>query len=110
MHRSLDERCHTPSALSSEAVSDVLVGAIMSMDHAILSDFQNLFPGRESFLMHARSDQLRRYINDVEGGGVNYTKVARALGGTTALVALYNENSAGLWVANLGDCFAGSSA
>ena len=109
VHRYLDAYCQTPSALSPAGVSEVLARAITSMDHAIMSDFQNLFPGGESFLMHANPEQLRRTINDVEGGGTYYTKIARAVGGTTALVALFNENSGGLWVANLGDCCAGAS-
>lgn len=105
---SLDACCRTPSPLPPEAVSDILTRAITSLDQVIISDFQDLFPGGEGFVAHASPEQLRRLINDVEGTNNHYAKVARVLGGTTALVTLYNEGTGELWVANLGDCCAGS--
>lgn len=110
VHKYLDTHCQASSALSPAGVSDVLLSAIQSVEHAIMSDFLNLFPGGESFLIHASSAQLRQSINDVEGDETRHTKIARVLGGTTVLIALFNENIDGLWVASLGDSCAGSSA
>ncbi|KAI0686356.1 protein serine/threonine phosphatase 2C [Cytidiella melzeri] len=108
VRQSLEAHCQSRSFLSPESVSELLSRTITSVDQTLLSDFKSLFPGGERSLARVNSAQLRQFINDAEGGGSCYAKTARVLGGTTALVTLFHQDTDRLWVANLGDCCAGS--
>ena len=96
--------------VSPQAVSDLLSNAITSVDQAVTSDFMDLFPGGQRALAAASHSQMKRIINDVDGGARRYTAVARVLGGSTALLTLFQENTDSLWVANLGDSCAGKQS
>lgn len=88
--------------------------SISSFDEAIAADVINLFPGGcEGGLGALESlddDAIRAIVNDYDNGLQAYAKAKLCMCGTTALVALVDEVQENLWVANLGDCQAGSHA
>ena len=90
-----------------ETVSRVLSDAIASVDGAIVTEFLRMFPGGEGFVRNLDSAAARAFINDRAGGGSRYAAASRMLGGSTALLTLFEENTGRLWVANLGDSCAG---
>ncbi|KAI0342052.1 protein serine/threonine phosphatase 2C [Trametopsis cervina] len=106
LRQSLEALCRTRPTFSPDAISELLSMTMASVDQTLMSDFRNLFPGGDRFLKHASPEQLKQAINDVDDGGTFYTTIARMLGGTTALITLFHQNTDNLWVANLGDCCA----
>lgn len=90
-----------------EVISRLLSDAIASVDNAIVAEFMRILPGGESFVRHLDSAAARTFINDRPGGGSRYSAASRMLGGSTALLTLFEERTGRLWVANLGDSCAG---
>lgn len=88
-------------------ISDLLSRSMTSFDEAIAGDVLDLFPGGLESLETLSDDHIRRTINDIHSGGVNYKKARLCMYGTTALVALVDPEHENLWLANLGDCQAG---
>lgn len=80
-----------------------------TFDEAIAGDVLDLFPGGLESLASLSDEHIRRKINDITSGGVNYKKARLCMYGTTALVALVDPEHENLWLANLGDCQAGMS-
>jgi len=98
------KNCSSP-LLSADTISRILSDALVHLDDSIRSEFLHLF---------SDSDALRRMtdaqILEVLNGGADGSnrKVAlRCTQGTTAIVAL-TDPWKNLWVANLGDCQAGT--
>lgn len=91
---------------------DVLSKGIMAFDDAIAGDVLELFPGGLASLPSRSDEEIQAVVNDFAGpsAGANYKKARLCLYGTTALVALVDPAHENLWVANLGDCEAGTSA
>jgi pyruvate dehydrogenase phosphatase len=90
-------------------ISDLLSRSMTSFDEAIAGDVLDLFPGGLESLSSLSDEHIRRTINDITSGGVNYKKARLCMYGTTALVALVDPEHENLWIANLGDCQAGMS-
>lgn len=109
LRQSLEAHCDSRSSLSPQVVSELLSRTVTSVDRALMSAFEALFPDGERSLSGASSAQLQQFINDAEGEGSHYTTIARVLGGTTVLITLFHENTDELWVVNLGDCCAGAT-
>ncbi|EPQ50570.1 protein serine/threonine phosphatase 2C [Gloeophyllum trabeum ATCC 11539] len=97
-----------PSSLTPEAVSEILSRSIRSFDDAIAGDVLDLFPGGLESLSDIPDAEIRKIINDHYHGASNYNKARLCMYGTTALVALVDPAHENLWVANLGDCQAGT--
>ena len=75
-----------------------------------MNDVLALFPGGIHALMSLSDEEIRDIINDPYGDFENSKKIQLCLHGTTALVALVDSARENLWIANLGDCQAGTSA
>jgi pyruvate dehydrogenase phosphatase len=69
-----------------------------------------LFPGGLASLPDRTDEEIQAVVNDFTGpsAGANYKRARLCLYGTTALVALVDPAHENLWVANLGDCEAGT--
>ncbi|GJE94894.1 protein serine/threonine phosphatase 2C [Phanerochaete sordida] len=91
---------------SPARISDLLSQAIAEVDSAIMSDFLSIFARANVDVSNVRPEFAKPLINDLARGGQHHEKVSRVLGGSTALLTLYNERHGDLWVANLGDCCA----
>ena len=120
----VDELLHklipTPGAPlpTPDAIRDMLSSRIMAFDNAIAGDVLELFPGGIESLPGLTDEEIQVVVNDfaIPGGsngagagpGANYKKARLCLYGTTALVALVDPAHENLWVANLGDCEAGT--
>jgi len=121
----VDELLHklipTPDAPlpTPDTVRDMLMNRITAFDNAIAGDVLELFPGGIESLPDLTDEEIQAVVNDfaVPGGvggsngtgaGANYKKARLCLYGTTALVALVDPAHENLWVANLGDCEAGT--
>lgn len=102
----------TPDAPSPapDIVSDMLSSRITAFDNAIAGDVLELFPGGIDSLPARTDEEIRAVLNDFAGTGENYQRSRLCLYGTTALVALVDPAHENLWVANLGDCEAGTRA
>jgi pyruvate dehydrogenase phosphatase len=85
-------------------ISDLLSRSMTSFDEAIAGDVLDLFPGGLDSLSSLSDEHIRKTINDMYHGGVNYKKARLCMYGTTALVALVDPEQENLWLANLGDC------
>lgn len=94
-----------------EVVRDMLAKGITAFDDAIAGDVLELFPGGLASLPSRSDEEIQAVVNDFAGpsAGANYKKARLCLYGTTALVALVDPTHENLWVANLGDCEAGTS-
>lgn len=90
---------------SSDSISRILSEAIIEVDHALMRDFQRLFPGgRDDF---ARlSDKQIDAVTKSKSGTCSQS-VLRCMEGSTALLTLIDPSGTHIWVANLGDCRAG---
>jgi pyruvate dehydrogenase phosphatase len=97
---------------SSEVVREMLSKGITAFDDAIAGDVLELFPGGLASLPSRSDEEIQAIVNDFTGpsAGANYKKARLCLYGTTALIALVDPAHENLWVANLGDCEAGTSA
>lgn len=100
-----------------DIVGDMLSSRITAFDNAIAGDVLELFPGGIDSLPSRTDEEIQAVLNDfaVPGGssngtGANYQRARLCLYGTTALVALVDPTHENLWVANLGDCEAGTYA
>lgn len=106
-----------------DIVGDMLANRITAFDNAIAGDVLELFPGGIDSLPTRTDEEIQAVVNDFaspNGGssngagagaaGANYQKARLCLYGTTALVALVDPAHENLWVANLGDCEAGTYA
>lgn len=88
-------------------IADLFSRSIVAFDEAIAGDVLNLFGGLEG-LKNFTDAEIRSIINDQHRGGANWKKARLCMYGTTALVALVDPDHHNLWVANLGDCQAGT--
>ena len=98
----------------------MLSSHITAFDNAIAGDVLELFPGGIESLPGLTDEEIQAVVNDFavpggggsngagSGSGANYKKARLCLYGTTALVALVDPAHENLWVANLGDCEAGT--
>jgi pyruvate dehydrogenase phosphatase len=103
-----------------DTIRHTLSKEITAFDNAIAGDVLELFPGGIESLPDLTDEEIQAVVNDfpVPGGagsngagagaGANYKKARLCLYGTTALVALVDPAHENLWVANLGDCEAGT--
>jgi hypothetical protein len=99
-------------APGADLMRDLLSNAITAFDNAIAGDVLELFPGGIESLPGRTDEEIQEVVNDFgdgRGTGANYQKARLCLYGTTALVALVDPAHENLWVANLGDCEAGTS-
>jgi pyruvate dehydrogenase phosphatase len=98
----------------------MLSSRITAFDDAIAGDVLELFPDGIESLPGLTDEEIQAVVNDFgipggdgsngagAGAGANYKKARLCLYGTTALVALVDPAHENLWVANLGDCEAGT--
>jgi pyruvate dehydrogenase phosphatase len=94
---------------SKKDIPAILRRTIMSFDEKIASDIVTLFP--EDVLPHLSIDEIAKITNDRDpktGVGKNNQIILRGMRGTTALIVLVDKERENLWVANLGDCQAGT--
>lgn len=92
------------SSRSVEAISKALGDAIRALDERINDGIRDLFPrDPEAFatLSDAEVDEIVRK---------NHDKLLLGMTGSTALITLVDEAKENLWVANLGDCEAGTAS
>lgn len=94
--------------LTPEYISNLFSQAILKFDDAIAHDVLDLFGGSIEELEKYSDKQIQEIINDQHLGGANWRKARLCMYGTTALVALVDPDHVNLWVANLGDCQAGT--
>ena len=95
----------------ADLVRELFSNAITAFDNAIAGDVLELFPGGIESLPGRTDEEIQEVLNDFGDGrgiGANYQKARLCLYGTTALVALVDPAHENLWVANLGDCEAGT--
>lgn len=106
---SLESQLHSSKQhpLPPGFVSDLLSTAVTNFDDSMISEMTQLFPGGRLFVPGISEDVMKARVNDRSGEGRYYQKIARALGGCTALLALTNPKEEDLWLANLGDSCAG---
>lgn len=107
----LEQRARTHGSESlrdAAAVSEILKHAIVSFDRAIANDVLALIPGGLQGLRSVSDEYIRSVINDHGNGLRNFRKVQLNMYGTTALLALVDPSQSNLWIANLGDCQAGT--
>ncbi|KAK1235803.1 hypothetical protein PQX77_000961 [Marasmius sp. AFHP31] len=95
------ERSAASSSLDSDAVKSLIASAITDLDDSITKDLQSLFPS-ERAIEDLSSDEIQRIVNDKDKGGVNFTKIARSMRGTTVIVALISPHG-DVWTATVGD-------
>ena len=102
-----------------DTIREMLSSRITAFDNAIAGDVLELFPGGIESLPGLTDEEIQAVVNDFAvpaggsngtgpGAGANYKKARLCLYGTTALVALVDPTHENLWVANLGDCEAGT--
>src|SRR6266702_3401129 len=96
--------------VSPSAVSGVLSDCIVKFDHSITTDFTRMFPGGPDGLQRMTGAQIRRLFQDRTSGSQNLAAATRCLQGSTALVTITDPAKHNLWIANLGDCQAGTLA
>lgn len=94
--------------LTPEYVGDLFSRSILAFDDAITHDVLDLFGGSMEELEKYSDAEIKEIINDQHLGGENWRKARLCMYGTTALVALVDPDHVNLWVANLGDCQAGT--
>jgi pyruvate dehydrogenase phosphatase len=94
--------------LTPDYIGDLFSQSILAFDDAIAHDVLDLFGGTVEQLEKYSDDEIKEIINDQHLGGANWRNARLCMYGTTALVALVDPEHVNLWVANLGDCQAGS--
>lgn len=94
--------------LTPDYIGDLFSQSILAFDDAIAHDVLDLFGGSIEELEKHSDTQIKEIINDQHMGGANWRKARLCMYGTTALVALVDPDHVNLWVANLGDCQAGT--
>ena len=94
--------------VSPSAVSGVLTDCIVKFDRSITTDFTRMFPGGPDGLQRMSSAQIRRIFQDRASGSQNMAAATRCLQGTTALITITDPTKQNIWIANLGDCQAGT--
>ena len=95
-------------AYAPEKISGILADAITRFDNTLTGDFVNLFPGGLNGLLRMADGQIRQIVDDRSVGGRNWATAVRCLQGSTALLSLTDPTKSHLWIANLGDCQAGT--
>jgi pyruvate dehydrogenase phosphatase len=96
---------------SPDLMRDLLSNAITAFDDAIAGDVLELLLGGIESLPSRTDEEIQVVVNDLgngRGNGSYYQKARLCLYGTTALVALVDPAHENLWVANHGDCEAGT--
>ncbi|KAL5528158.1 hypothetical protein ACEPAF_7294 [Sanghuangporus sanghuang] len=87
---------------SSATISHILSEAIIEVDHALMRDFQHLFPGGRDELARLSDNQIDAMTKTKTG---TYSQsVLRCMEGSTALLTLMDPSGTHIWIANLGDC------
>lgn len=89
-------------------ISSLFTRSILAFDKAIAGDVLDLFGGSVESLSNYTDAEIRSIINDQHKGGHNFRKARLNMYGTTALVTLVDAKHENLWVANVGDCQAGT--
>lgn len=102
---SLESLLARTTSPSPARISDLLSEAIAEVDSAIMSDFLSTFAQGDLEPPHTHPEFAKTLLSD-DRRARHCRIVSRALGGTTALVTLYNQIHGDLWVANVGDCCA----
>ncbi|KAI0633397.1 protein serine/threonine phosphatase 2C [Trametes polyzona] len=102
-------RCRPAESATPALVSGILKQTLEHLDNTLLSDFLSVFPSTHPDVLRkldpSRVKQLLS-CSSAEKANSGYLRAARALGGTTALVALVDPTRSHLWVGNVGDCVA----
>lgn len=93
---------------TTEQISNALSETLIAWDDEIVADFLALFPGGQEQAETMPIEEIKALINDTHRGGENHYKVMKAIRGSTALLSLVDPKKENLWVANLGDCQAGT--
>lgn len=106
-------RSRPPDSKIPALVTSVLERSLEHLDNTLVSDFLSVFPsGKAEELRSLHPSRVKQLLSDcpsAEKGPSGYLRAARAFGGTTALVTLVDPTKSHLWVANIGDCIAGTS-
>ncbi|KAL0578837.1 hypothetical protein V5O48_003161 [Marasmius crinis-equi] len=97
----LIDRGSADASSDPDTVKSLLTSAMIDLDDSITKGLLSLFPTEKS-IQDLSDDEIRRIVNDKDTGGANFTKVARAMRGTTAIVALVGPNG-DVWTATVGD-------
>ena len=97
-----------PSTLPS-LVGDLMQKTLRRVDEQLISDFLALLPRDPAILPGLDSAHAKAVLNDKSSPNGGFYRTARAFGGTTALLAVVDPTRSHLWVANVGDCVAGTS-
>lgn len=92
--------------LSAEAVSKILSDALIKIDDSIRLNFLRLFPDDADALRRMTDSQVRGVLSGGTGG-LNRALALRCTQGATVIMAL-TDPWKNLWIANLGDCQAGT--
>jgi pyruvate dehydrogenase phosphatase len=98
-----------PNRVAPTLISDLLSRCIVALDASIAGDVLSLFPGGLQGLSSLSDQYIQSIINDQFEGGQNFNKARLSMYGTTALVTLVDPEHENVWVANVGDCQAGTS-
>ncbi|KAG7090601.1 hypothetical protein E1B28_009704 [Marasmius oreades] len=88
-------------SISTENIKISLASAIIDLDNSITEGLFSLFP-QEKYINNLTDEEIQKVVNDKDTGGANFTKVARCMRGTTAIVALVGPKG-DVWVATIGD-------
>ena len=90
-------------------VGDAMRRTLQDVDAALIADFLALLPRDAEAVGRLEPARAKAILNDKSSANGGHGRTARAFGGTTALVALVDPGRRQLWVANVGDCVAGTS-
>lgn len=89
---------------SPGSVSTILSETIKAYDDSLLSDLLSVLPPEDQLSVLSEEGALP-LIND---GVEQQTKILRCMQGTTVVIALTSPGNEDLWVASLGDSYAGT--
>lgn len=92
---------------SPDSVSTILFETIKAYDDSLLADLLSILPSEEQ-LSVLSEEEVRTLISDKACGVEQQTKVLRCMQGTTVVIALTSPDNEDLWVASLGDSYAGT--
>ena len=98
-------------APGADLVWELFSNTITAFNNAIARDVLELFPGGIESLPGQTDEEIQEVLNDFgdrHGTGANYQKARLCLYSTTVLATLVDPAHENLWVANLGDCEAGT--